>query len=122
MGTALVLLATLFLIQARMPLGFLATWHTLAHVQSESPGPFALGHFPVTQHPTWSSHGVVVAKVQDPALGLVEPHPVGLSPSLQPVQAPVQSPPALQQIGTPTRLGVICEFTKGGLNPLSDHQ
>ncbi|KAF1415053.1 Prolyl endopeptidase, partial [Spheniscus mendiculus] len=31
-------------------------------------------------------HGVVVAKVQDPALGLVEPHTVGLGPSTQPVQ------------------------------------
>ena len=26
--------------------------------------------------------GGVVAKVQDPALGLVEPHPIGLSPAI----------------------------------------
>ena len=29
--------------------------------------------------------GVVVAKAQDPALGLVELHPIGLSPAIQPV-------------------------------------
>jgi len=29
--------------------------------------------------------GVVVAKVQDPAFGLVEPHPIGFSPATQPV-------------------------------------
>ena len=29
--------------------------------------------------------GVVVAKVQDPALGLVELNPTGLSPAIQPV-------------------------------------
>ena len=33
--------------------------------------------------------GVVVAKVQDPALGLVEPHPIGFSPVIQPVQIPL---------------------------------
>ncbi|PKU46058.1 hypothetical protein llap_3627 [Limosa lapponica baueri] len=31
-------------------------------------------------------HGVVVIQVQDPALGLVEPHTTGLGPSIQPVQ------------------------------------
>ncbi|KAK4831627.1 hypothetical protein QYF61_018567 [Mycteria americana] len=31
-------------------------------------------------------HGVVVTQVQDPALSLVEPHTIGLSPSIQPVQ------------------------------------
>ncbi|KAF1399548.1 Membrane-associated guanylate kinase, WW and PDZ domain-containing protein 2, partial [Spheniscus mendiculus] len=50
-------------------------------------------------------HGVVVAKVQDPALGLVEPHTVGLGPSIQPVQVPLQSLPALKQINTPAQLG-----------------
>ena len=32
---------------------------------------------------------VVVAKVQDPTLGLVELHPTGLSPVIQPVQNPL---------------------------------
>jgi len=34
-------------------------------------------------------HGVVVAKVQDLALGLVEFHPIGLSLLIQPVQIPL---------------------------------
>jgi len=53
-------------------------------------------------------YGVVVTEVQDPAPGLVEPHTVGLSPLIQPVQIPLQSLPTLQQINTPAQLGVIC--------------
>ena len=49
-------------------------------------------------------HGVVVTKVQDPAFGLVEPHTVGLGPSIQSVQIPLQSFPALEQIDTPTQI------------------
>ncbi|KAK4832143.1 hypothetical protein QYF61_020883 [Mycteria americana] len=63
-------------------------------------------------------HGVVVTQVQDPALGLVEPHTVGLGPSIQPVQVPLQSLPPLKQINTPAQLGVVCKFTEGALNPL----
>jgi len=59
-----------------------------------------------------------VTEVQDPALGLVEPHRVGLSPSIQSVQIPLQSLPTLEQIDTPTQLGVICKLTEGALNPL----
>jgi len=33
--------------------------------------------------------GVIVAKVQDPAFGLVEPHPIGFCPAIQPVQIPL---------------------------------
>ena len=33
--------------------------------------------------------GVVVAKVQDPTFGLVELHPISLSPVIQPVQIPL---------------------------------
>jgi len=43
-------------------------------------------------------HGVVVTQVQDPAFGLVEPHTIVLSPSIQPVQMPL---PTLEQIDTP---------------------
>ena len=32
--------------------------------------------------------GVVVAKLQEPALGHVELHPTGLSPAIQPIQIP----------------------------------
>ncbi|KAK4817682.1 LOW QUALITY PROTEIN: hypothetical protein QYF61_024911 [Mycteria americana] len=61
-------------------------------------------------------HGVVVAQVQDLALGLVEPHTIGPSPSIQPVQVPLQSLPTLRN-NTPTQLGVICKLTEGALDP-----
>ncbi|KAK4832039.1 hypothetical protein QYF61_020554 [Mycteria americana] len=63
-------------------------------------------------------HGVVVAQVQDPALGLVKPHTIGLGPSIQPVQVPLQSLPTLKQINTSAQLGVVCKLTKGALDPL----
>ncbi|KAK4810174.1 hypothetical protein QYF61_010486 [Mycteria americana] len=62
-------------------------------------------------------HEVVVAQVQDPALSLVEPHTIGPSPSIQPVQVLLQSLPTLKQINTPTQLGVICKLTEGALDP-----
>ncbi|KAK4810577.1 hypothetical protein QYF61_007314 [Mycteria americana] len=62
-------------------------------------------------------HGVVVVQVQDLALGLVEPHTIGPSPSIQPVQVPLQSLPPLQQINTPTQLGVICKLPESALDP-----
>jgi len=61
-------------------------------------------------------HGVVVTEVQDPALGLVKPHTVGLGPLIQPVA--LQSLPTFKQIDTPAQLGVICKLTEGELNPL----
>ncbi|KAK4810597.1 hypothetical protein QYF61_007334 [Mycteria americana] len=62
-------------------------------------------------------HGVAVAQVQDLALGLVKPHTIDLSPSIQPVQVPLQSLPTLKQINTPTQLGVVCKLTESTLNP-----
>ncbi|KAK4827205.1 hypothetical protein QYF61_015233 [Mycteria americana] len=62
--------------------------------------------------------GVVVTQVQDPTLGLVEPHTVDLSPLIQPVQVSLQSLPTLKQINTPAQFGVICKLTEGALNPL----
>ncbi|KAK4823194.1 hypothetical protein QYF61_027203 [Mycteria americana] len=62
-------------------------------------------------------HGVVVAQVQDLALGLVKPHTIDLSPWIQPVQVPLQSLPTLKQINTPAQLGVICKLTEGALDP-----
>ncbi|KAK4814985.1 hypothetical protein QYF61_009012 [Mycteria americana] len=62
-------------------------------------------------------HGVAVAQVQDLALGLVKPHTIDLGPSIQPVQVPLQSLPTLQQINTPTQLGVICKLTESTLDP-----
>ncbi|KAK4815796.1 hypothetical protein QYF61_007236 [Mycteria americana] len=62
-------------------------------------------------------HGIAVAQVQDLALGLVKPHTIDLGPSIQPVQVPLQSLPPLQQINTPTQLGVICKLTESTLDP-----
>ncbi|KAK4832881.1 hypothetical protein QYF61_026431 [Mycteria americana] len=62
-------------------------------------------------------HGVGVTQVQDLALGLVEPHTIGLGPSIQPVQVPLQSLPTLEQINTPAQLGVICKLTESTLDP-----
>ncbi|KAK4827417.1 hypothetical protein QYF61_017847 [Mycteria americana] len=62
-------------------------------------------------------HGVVVAQVEDLALGLVEPHTIGLGPSIQPVQIPPYNLPLLKQINTPAQLGVICKLTEGALDP-----
>ncbi|KAK4821693.1 hypothetical protein QYF61_027457 [Mycteria americana] len=62
-------------------------------------------------------HGVAVAQVQDLALGLVKPHTIDLSPSIQPVQVTLQSLHTLKQINTPTQLGVICKLTEGALDP-----
>ncbi|KAK4818185.1 hypothetical protein QYF61_007823 [Mycteria americana] len=102
-------------------IGFLGHLGTLlAHVQPA-----------VNQHPQvlcWAAfqplfpkpvvlHGVVVAQVQDLTLRLVEPHTVGPSPSIQPVQVPLQSLPTLKQINTPAQLGVICKLTERALNP-----
>jgi len=55
-------------------------------------------------------HGVVVTEVQELAFGLVEPHTVGLSPFVQPVQIPLQSLPTLKQIDTSAQLGVVCKL------------
>ncbi|KAK4826362.1 hypothetical protein QYF61_007956, partial [Mycteria americana] len=62
-------------------------------------------------------HGVAVAQVQDLALGLVKPHTIDPSPSIQPVQVPLQSLPTLQQINTPAQLGVVCKLTESTLDP-----
>lgn len=86
--------------------------------QPTSPGLFPLGCFPITLHPGCSTKGVIVAEVQSPSLVLVEPHAVGLSPSIQPVHVPLQSSPTLQQTNTLTQLGVVCKFTKASLSPL----
>ena len=37
---------------------------------------------------------------------------------MQPVQIPLQSLPALQQINIPTQLSVLCKEAEGALDPL----
>jgi len=59
-----------------------------------------------------------MTQVQDLALGLVEPHTIGLGPLIQPVQVPLQSLPTLEQIDTPTQCGVTCKLTEGALDPV----
>ena len=80
--TSLRLLTTVSLVKARL------SWppeHTAGSYSANyppiSPGPFPLGSCPATL-PT-ALHGVVMPQVQDPALGLVELHAVGLSPWVQ---------------------------------------
>ncbi|TRZ12585.1 hypothetical protein HGM15179_014507 [Zosterops borbonicus] len=84
---------------------------------TSTPGPFPLCSFPATLSQPGAA-GVVVAQGQDPALDLVEPHTIGLSPWIQPVLIPLQSLPALQQINTPTQLGAICKMAEGALDSL----
>ncbi|KAK4827946.1 hypothetical protein QYF61_022561 [Mycteria americana] len=94
----------------------------LAHIQpAVNQHPQVLFHLaafqPLFPKPV-ALHGVVVTQVQDLALGLVEPHTIGLSPWIQPVQVPLQSLPTLKQINPPAQLGVICKLTEGALDPL----
>ncbi|KAK4817647.1 LOW QUALITY PROTEIN: hypothetical protein QYF61_023237 [Mycteria americana] len=104
-------------------IGFLGHLGTLlAHIQvaiDQHPQVlFCLAAFqPLFPKPV-ALHGVAVTQVQDLALSLVEPHTVGLGPSIQPVQVPLQSLPILKQIDTPTQLGVICKLTEGAFDPL----
>jgi len=60
-----------------------------------------------------------MAKVENLALGLVEPHPIGLSSAIQPTQILLEGPAATRQIDTSYQLGVICKLTEGGLNALT---
>ena len=116
-------LSTLFLIQARMPLVFLATWAYcwLMFSQTSTNTPRVL--FLCTVFQPHSSKPVVlprlvVAKVQDTALSLAELHPTGFSPLIQPIQIPLKDLPIIRQINTLSQLGVICKLTEGAPNPL----
>ncbi|KAK4826520.1 hypothetical protein QYF61_010017 [Mycteria americana] len=103
-------------------IGFLGCLGTLlAHIQGAvNHHPQVLFHQaafqPLFPKPV-ALHGVAVAQVQDLALGLAERHTTDLGPLTQPVQVPLQSLPPLQQINTPTQLGVICKLAEGALNP-----
>ena len=81
--------------QARMPLAFLATWARYWLMFSQASTNTPQVHFlytvsqPLCPKPV-ALPGVIAAKVQDPAFGLVESHPIGFSPAIQPVQIPLQ--------------------------------
>ena len=95
--TALVLLAMPFMLLVRSHWRSWPPGHTAgscpACCPSVPPGPFQPDHCAATLSPVCSIAGVVVAKVQDLALGLAKSHLVAFGPWIQPVQVPVQSPP-----------------------------
>ncbi|KAF4792116.1 hypothetical protein TURU_123544 [Turdus rufiventris] len=102
--TSLPLLATSFLIQAGMPLAFLATrshcWLMFSRLYQHPQVPFCLGTVQPHHPQPITLQGVTVAKMQDSALGLIKPHPIGFCPSIYPVQVSLQSSPTFQQINT----------------------
>ncbi|KAJ7410925.1 integral membrane protein dgcr2 idd [Pitangus sulphuratus] len=122
MISSLVLLATLLLIQAQMPWAFLATWAHCwlcsAAVRQHPQILFCQAAFQPLCQNLVTLHGIFVTRGQDLSLCLIEPHPSGLYPWIQPVQIPLQSLPALQQINSPIQLGIICKMTEGALSPL----
>ncbi|KAK4826501.1 hypothetical protein QYF61_009574 [Mycteria americana] len=61
--------------------------------------------------------GVAPAQVQDPALGLFEPHGVPMGPLLELVQVPLDGIPSLRHVNHTTQLGVVCKLAEGALNP-----
>ncbi|KAK4822534.1 hypothetical protein QYF61_015540 [Mycteria americana] len=63
------------------------------------------------------TRGVPPTHVQDPALGLVEPHEVHTGPLLELVQVPLDGIPSLRHVNHTTQLGVVCELVEGALNP-----
>ena len=93
--TALVLLAPLFLTQARSHWPSWPPGHTAVSCSACCPsvpsGPFLPGHCSATLSPSWNAVGFVLAKVQDPAFGPVKPHLAGFGPWVQPVKITLQS-------------------------------
>ncbi|KAK4828770.1 hypothetical protein QYF61_000795 [Mycteria americana] len=61
--------------------------------------------------------GIAWTQVQDPALGLVEPHEVHTGSPLKPVKVPLDGIPSLQHVECATQLGVVSKPAEGALNP-----
>ncbi|TRZ13438.1 hypothetical protein HGM15179_013669 [Zosterops borbonicus] len=120
--TSLLQMATLFLIQARMPLALLATrahsWLMFSCCHQHPQVPFCLGTVQLHHPQPITLQGVIGAKVQDSALGFNKPHLIGLCPSIQPFQISLQSPPTFQQISTRSQFSVVHKFTNERLNTL----
>lgn len=57
-------------------------------------------------------------KVQDLVLGIVELHPLGLSPLIQLFQIALKGLPTPRLINTFSQHDVICKLTEGVINPL----
>ncbi|RMC22033.1 hypothetical protein DUI87_02904 [Hirundo rustica rustica] len=99
-------------------LGHLGT--LLAHVQpavDQYPQvPFLLGTVQPHRPQPITLQGVIVAKVQDSALGLIKLHLVRLCLSIQLFQISLQSHPTFQQIDKHSQLSVIRKFTNQRFN------
>ena len=113
-NNSLLLLAALFLIQARVPLAFLATWahcwFMFSWLSANSPRSFSS-----VQPSSHCPKPVVLHRVfvQDPALGLVEAYTTGLEPPIQPVQIPLQGLPTFKQVSISSELSVIFKLIEG---------
>ena len=118
MSTSLLLMAALFLILVRMPLTSLATWACcwlmFSQVAINTPRCICSTVFQLLCSKPVALPGMAVATAQDPEL-VVELHPIGLCPAIQPDQIPLQGLPTPREIDTFSHLGVI---TKSALNPL----
>lgn len=53
----------------------------------------------------------IMAQEQNTELCLVEPHKIGLGPSIHPLQISLHSLPALQEINTSRQYDLVCELT-----------
>jgi len=120
--TSLDLLATLLLMQPKIWWIF---WAASTHCQlmasfssTSTPKSFSSGllSIPSSALPVLIL-GVAPTQVQDPALGLVEPHEVHVGPFLRLAQAPLDGNPSFWFISCTTQLGVICRLAEGALNP-----
>lgn len=119
MISALLLLATLFFLQAKIPLAFLAmiplaflatwTYTGSACFKPVPPSPFLPNSFQVTQaFRAASSCCNMSGKTWHP----IEPLECVLGTLMESVQFPLQSLPTLEQINTPTQLSIVCRFTR----------
>lgn len=98
---------------------FLATcWLMFSHLLVTNAPYLSLQcSIPATVTQVCSYAWIIVIKVQNSALGLVESHKTGLSTVSQPVQIPFYGLPTLRQISASlTQLGVISKPTKCALN------
>jgi len=57
--------------------------------------------------------GLTLTQVQDPALGLVEPHEVHTGPLLELVQVPLDGIPSFRCVDHTTQLGVVFKLAEG---------
>ncbi|KAK4829131.1 hypothetical protein QYF61_002210 [Mycteria americana] len=113
--TSLDLLAMLLLMQPRIQLAF---WAVSAHCWVMSGFSFTItpkaALNPFTPQPVLILR-VAPTQVQDPALGLFEPHEVHMGPLLELVQVPLHGIPSLRRVNHTTQLGVICKLAEEAL-------